>query len=183
VGSPQSTSFDKLLWTAEIDAIESDPAWNHGNPTKPLTTGIILLAEIDDMNTTTPAYRVTHTGTKEFEVFVTQLRKAAKADGGSAWDQIRQRQAIMSLDIPKDLGLTFEQTAKRVPARLLIVVSSQDHMVNPEPAISFAKVNGAPLVILNSACGHLAPSCISIGPLVARFLADPSSVHSVTLSD
>src|SRR3974390_1673256 len=26
-GSPQSTSFDKLLWTAEIDAIESDPAW------------------------------------------------------------------------------------------------------------------------------------------------------------
>jgi len=25
-GSPQSTSFDKLLWTTEIDAIESDPA-------------------------------------------------------------------------------------------------------------------------------------------------------------
>jgi len=29
-GSPQSTSYDKLLWTSEIDAIELDPAW--GNP-------------------------------------------------------------------------------------------------------------------------------------------------------
>src|SRR5438477_3839000 len=39
-GSPQSTSFDKLLWTAEIDAIELDPAWNHGNPNGPLDRGL-----------------------------------------------------------------------------------------------------------------------------------------------
>jgi homoserine O-acetyltransferase len=36
-GSPQSTSFDRLLWTAQIDAIQLDPAWNHGNPTGRLT--------------------------------------------------------------------------------------------------------------------------------------------------
>lgn len=36
-GSPQSTSYDKLLWTSEINAIELDPAWNNGNPTGPLT--------------------------------------------------------------------------------------------------------------------------------------------------
>src|SRR5256884_4573853 len=36
VGSPQSTSYDKLLWRAQIDAMELDPAWNHGHPTGPM---------------------------------------------------------------------------------------------------------------------------------------------------
>ena len=27
MGSPQSTSYDKLLWTAQIDALEMDPEW------------------------------------------------------------------------------------------------------------------------------------------------------------
>jgi len=36
-GSPQSTSYDKLLWTSEIDAIEVDPSWKNGNPSGPLT--------------------------------------------------------------------------------------------------------------------------------------------------
>src|SRR5262249_54888215 len=35
-GSLQSTSYDKLLWTSEIDALELDPAWNNGNPKEPL---------------------------------------------------------------------------------------------------------------------------------------------------
>src|ERR1700688_337265 len=32
-GSPQSTSYDKLLWLSQIEAIELDPAWKNGNPT------------------------------------------------------------------------------------------------------------------------------------------------------
>src|SRR5215469_16129701 len=67
LGSPQSTSFDKLLWTTEIDAIESDPAWNHGNPWKPLTSGIALAQQIDTMNLTSPAYRVAHTSAQAFD--------------------------------------------------------------------------------------------------------------------
>ena len=39
LGSPLSTSFDKLLWTAQIDAMELDPAWNHGNPAGPMDRG------------------------------------------------------------------------------------------------------------------------------------------------
>jgi homoserine O-acetyltransferase len=182
-GSPQSTSFDKLNWTAQIDAIELDPAWNHGNPTGPLGRGFALSEEIGSMNGTSPAYRVAHTSPKDFDVFVAGIRKNAKGDGGTASDQIRQRQAIIALDIPGELGLTLEQAAKKVRAKLLIVVSAQDHVVNPRPAIEFAAAVNAPVVYLNSPCGHQSFSCISVGPTVASFLADATSVHSETLQD
>ena len=181
--SPQSTSFDKLLWTAQIDAVELDPAWNHGHPTGPLSRGFALSGEIGSMNLTSPADRVTHTTPKDFDAFLAELRKNAKGDGGTASDQIRQRQAIIALDIPSEFGMTLAQLAKHVHAKFLVIVSPQDHMVNPAPALDFAAPNGAPVVTLDSPCGHLSTACISLGPTVARFLADPSSVHSETLRD
>jgi homoserine O-acetyltransferase/O-succinyltransferase len=74
--------------------------------------------------------------------------KNAKGDGGTASDQIRQRQAIIALDIPGELGLTLEQAARRVHAKLLVVVSLQDHIVNPRPAMDFAAA-------ANAACREL----------------------------
>jgi len=182
-GSPQSTSFDKLFWTTQIDAIELDPAWNHGSPVGSLGRGFALSEEIGSMNGTSPSYRVAHTSPEEFDLFLADIRKNAKGDGGTASDQIRQRQAIIALDIPGELGLTLEQAAKRVHAKLLVVLSLQDHIVNPRPAMDFAAAANAPVVSLNSPCGHQSFTCISLGPTVASFLADPASVRSETLQD
>ncbi len=182
-GSPQSTSYDKLLWTSEIDAIELDPAWNKGNPNGPLTRGIALAVEIDSMNATSPSYRAAHTRPDDFESFLAAIRKSARSEAGAVSDQIRQRQAIMALDIPRELGVPLDEAAKRVRSKMLVIVSPQDHMVNPGPALQFAGAIGAPVVKLDSPCGHLSLSCISVGPVVAQFLASPSSAHSETLSD
>ena len=182
-GSPQSTSYDKLLWTSQIDALELDPAWHHGNPTGPLTRGFAVSEEIGQMNLTSPAYRVAHTGPKDFDTYLAELKKHAMEDGGMAADQIRQRQAINSLDIPGELELTLAEAAKKVRAKLLVIVSPQDHMVNPIPAQQFAAAIGAPVITLDSPCGHISLECISVGPTVAKFLADPASVHSETLHD
>ncbi|HEV2194144.1 MAG TPA: hypothetical protein VGR55_01080 [Candidatus Acidoferrum sp.] len=184
VGSPQSTSYDKLLWTAQIDAIELDPAWNHGNPTGPMDRSLGLVEEIGSMNLTSPDYRVAQTKPDGINALLTEIRNSSRGDGGNACDRIRQRQAIMALDIPAELGVaTLEQAATKVHAKLLVIVSPQDHMVTPQPAMKFAAAAGAPLVQLDSPCGHLSPGCISVGPTVARFLADPSSVHSETLHE
>lgn len=183
LGSPQSTSYDKLLWTAQIDAMELDPAWNHGNPTGPMDRSLGLVEEIGSMNLTSPAYRVTHTKPDGFNELLAEIRNSAKGNGGVACDRIRQRQAIIALDIPGELGVSLEQAAAKVHAKLLVVVSPEDHMVNPEPAMKFAAAAHAPVVELDSSCGHLSPGCISVGPTVARFLADPTSVQSETLHE
>ena len=182
-GSPQSTSYDKLLWTAEIDAIELDPGWNHGHPTGPLNRGLALSAEIESMNATSPDYRVSHTNSKGFDAFFGSIKKSAVGDAGTACDQIRQRQAILSLNLPVELGVSLEQLAKRVRAKMLVFIPTQDHMVNPDPARRFAKAVGAPVINLDSPCGHISFACISVGPIIAQFLADPASVHSQTLHE
>jgi homoserine O-acetyltransferase len=182
-GSPQSTSYDKLQWTAMIDVIELDPAWNNGNPNGPMKRGFEILAEIASMNLTSPEYRVRETPPEKFKPFLAETRKDAQGDGGTASDMIRQRQAIMTLDIPGEYGISMEQAAKRVRAKMLVIVSPQDHHVNPIPAVKFAQAISAPVINLDSPCGHLSFTCISMGPTVAQFLADPGSVHSVTLHD
>lgn len=182
-GSPQSTSYDKLQWTAMIDAVELDPAWNNGIPRGSMKRGLELAGEIATMNLTSPEYRVRETPTDKFDVFLAETRKDAQGDGGTAWDYIRQRQAIMALDIPGEYGISMEQAAKRVRAKMLVIVSPEDHHVNPIPAVKFAQAIGAPVITLDSACGHLAFTCISMGPTVAQFLADPGSVRSATIHD
>jgi homoserine O-acetyltransferase len=182
-GSPQSTSYDELLWTSEIDAIELDPAWNHGNPVRPLNRGLALAAEIESMNVTSPDYRVSHTNSKGFDAFVGGIKKNARGGPGTACNQIRQRQAIISLNLPAELGVSLEQLAQRVKSKMLALIPTQDHLVNPEPARKFAIAIGAPIISLDSTCGHLSFACISVGPIVAQFLADPASVHTQTLHE
>lgn len=182
-GSPQSTSYDKLLWTAQVDALKLDREWKAGNGTAPMAHGFAVYGEIGSMNVTSPAYRVAHTSPSQFPKFLDETKKTGVGNAAAASDAIRQRQAIVSLDIPGEYGVTLEQAAKRTRAKILVIVSREDHMVNPTPALDFATAVGAPVVTLDSACGHLSFTCISIGPIVAKFLADPGSVASTTLRD
>ncbi len=182
-GSPQSTSADKILWSLEIEAMELDPAWNNGNPKGPLSRGVALAEQIDTMNVTSPAYRAAHTKPVDAEKFLAAINKKARTEPGVVIDQIRQRQAIIALDVPGEFGVSMEQAAKRVHARTLVMVSPQDHMVNPGPAEEFAKYIGAAVITLDSNCGHLSFTCISVGPIVAKFLERPASVGNQTLRE
>jgi homoserine O-acetyltransferase/O-succinyltransferase len=182
-GSPQSTSYDKLQWSAQIDALELDPNWNDGQGQGPMTQGFGLYNEINSMNSTSPAYRSEQTSPGQFEAFLAETRRTGLGDAAAAADAIRQRQAILSLDIPAEYGITLEELAKRSKAKTLVFISPEDHMVNPEPALDFAAAAGAPVVTLDSTCGHTSFACLSVGPLVALFLAHPEKMHSTTLRD
>lgn len=66
---------------------------------------------------------------------------------------------MMSHDVSRGFGGSLENAAKGVKTRMLVVVATQDHMVNPIPATRFAKLIGAPVLELVSDCGHLSPGC------------------------
>jgi homoserine O-acetyltransferase len=172
VGSPRLTSYDLLLWTAELHAIESAADWDHGNYTSPPVEAMDTVADIHTLNLTTHAYVATHTSRAEFSKFIADKQKSTM-EGFDANNWVRQLQAMMADDVSKPFGGSMEKAAAAVRARVLVVPSLQDHMVNPQPALDFAKLIHARVFELTSDCGHLATGCESarLYPAVNAFLA------------
>ena len=167
VGSPQLTSNDLLLWTAELNALESDVAYAKGN-----YQGRPPMRAVQDLHAlalTTPAYRASQTSREAFPKFLASFEEDTSFDWN---DWHRQLEAMMAHDVGKPYG-GLEGAAKRVKAKALFVVAEQDHMVSPLPARAFAKqVSGANVASLEGPCGHFAPSCEGkkLEALVATFL-------------
>lgn len=154
VGTPQLTSFDMMLWSMEKQALETDPAYKHGLYTK--NPALPLVAELHQMNLSTPAFRVDHTTRRQFPAYFQHIGEEMNV-GTDANDYLRQLQAMLTQDIAH--GGDIFATARKVKAKMLIINASQDHMVNPIPALAFARLVHAQTLVLTSDCGHMAPGC------------------------
>lgn len=178
VGSPQSTSYDMLLWQASIDAIEEDPDWRQGDYTSPPMAAIKTGAAIHTLAITTPEYRISHTSRDAFPHLL-ESSEQEMLQGCDPNDCIRQAQAMMDLDVSAPFGGSMERAASAVRAQVMIIVSTRDHMVNPRPALDFGKLLKVSAVELDSDCGHLSFSCEmeKLVPMVDRFLGNPPEVR------
>jgi homoserine acetyltransferase len=89
------------------------------------------------------------------------------------YNVIRQAQAIMSFDITRAFGGSFERTAAALEARLFVVGTLADREVDARPAFALGRFARAQILELDGRCGHQAPSCerAVLWPAVARFLA------------
>jgi homoserine O-acetyltransferase len=167
VGSPRLTSYDRMLWRSEEAAMLADPAYAggryEGNPKMP------VVQLIHNMNLTTPEFRVQHTSAEEFESFFAAT-EATTNGTFDANDWRWQMHAMLSQNIGK--GSSLEAAAGRIKAKVLLVNARQDHMVNPIPAIAFAPLIHAKLLVLEGDCGHLAPGCeaAKVKPAIAEAL-------------
>lgn len=169
VGSTRLAAYDLLIWQAQIDAIMNDRDWNNGNYTvNPARApgfefGELLLTTPEDYNKKMSRQKV-----------LEELKKAREAKGGGfdANDKIRQVRAMMALDVSEPFAGAMEKAAARVKAKVFVVVSKFDHVVTPGPAIEFAKLINAKVLVLEGDCGHLAPGCEyqKVNPAVAEFL-------------
>jgi homoserine O-acetyltransferase len=65
----------------------------------------------------------------------------------------------MKYDISKYSNSLMEEAAKIIKAKLFIIVSKSDLMVNPVEAINLAQLTESKLMILDNNCGHLAVGC------------------------
>lgn len=168
VGSPQLAPYDLLHWQTQIDAIMNDRGWNNGNyienPARAAEAefGALLLTTPQNYNK-----RVTRA-----HVFA-ELEKARKEALFDANDKIRQVQAMMALDVAARFGGSMERATAAVKAKVFIIVATADHVVTPGPAMEFARLQQSKLLILESDCGHQAPSCESkqVNQAMSDFLA------------
>jgi homoserine O-acetyltransferase/O-succinyltransferase len=170
VGTPQMSSYDLLLWNAELKALVSDPAYKDGKYTQ--TPPLSLVALIHNMNLSTPDFRANHTTREGFQQYFDEI--VTNGDRFiDANDYLRQLQAIISHDIAQ--GGSLYDAANKVKAKVLVINATQDHMVNPLPALGFAKLIHAQTLLLESDCGHMSPGCESakMDSVVRQFLEQP----------
>lgn len=147
VGSPKPTAYDLMVYHLYKRIIETDSAFNHGHYTK--NPNIVAANMVMDLGITSPTDRLN----TNYDAWI----KNVENENGVDWnDHLAQINAVIGQDIGKAYG-GMEQAAKRIKARMLIISSLQDHLVNPHPAMEFAKLVHAQLVVIDNPSGHLAP--------------------------
>jgi len=171
VGSPRIAPYDLVLWQIQIDAIMNDAAWKGGSYKK--NPARAAEVEFGDLFLTTPEH-FNQSTTREKTLH--DLATAGGTNQGlDANDKIRQSQALMALDVSQPFDGSMQRAAAAVKARVFVVASKTDHTVTPGPAIEFAHLLNAKLLVLDDDCGHMAPGCEAktLVPAIAEFLAQP----------
>lgn len=169
MGSPRLAPYDMLLWTAQVDAITHNPAWMNGDyKDEPAAYADF---EFSSLFLTSPEHYNNATTRQQLADGLEKAR-AAKSWGYDANNKIRQVQAMMAHDVSAPFEGNMEQAAKTVKAKMLVIVGRQDHVVTPGPAMDFAKLTNAKLLVLESDCGHMANGCEAdkVTKAVAEFL-------------
>ncbi|MBM3726779.1 MAG: alpha/beta fold hydrolase [Acidobacteria bacterium] len=166
VGTPQLTSSDLLLWNGERRAILDHKDFLNGNYSK--QPDLAALWALHDFAVSTPRHRsLKLTPRAVFAKYFDGLGRYSAFDANN-W--LRQLEAMISHDIAH--GGTLETAARRVKAKALVVVATQDMMVSPLPALEVARLLKAQTVELGNDCGHLAGGCepAPVNKAVAAFL-------------
>ena len=70
-----------------------------------------------------------------------------------------QSRAIANQDIYKNEGVNLDNIDEIVKTKVLIIVSQQDHLVNPISSVELSKVLKCNLYELTGDCGHIAVFC------------------------
>ena len=153
VSTPRLTSFDLLWMHTQLKMIETLRKYD-------VTEKEIKI--LSDMMTEwisrSPEYVNEKIDTEDFQSYLATFHKETPKVF-TMENYTGQMKAMLTHDISKDLNYSMEEAAKIIKAELLLIVSQNDMMVNPEESIRLAELTGAELIILDNNCGHLAVSC------------------------
>ena len=167
LGTPRMTSYDLQVKQIMVESIVGDPAYADGKYTQ--EPALKLANLFGNLVVTTPEWRNRETPRAKLPEFLAQAEAPQSIDAN---DRVWQLKAIMQQDV---IGArTLEEAARSAPAHFLVIVSAQDHLVNPQPALDWAAATGAPTYVSQGACAHLIMSCdaAAVSMRVRAFLRD-----------
>jgi homoserine O-acetyltransferase/O-succinyltransferase len=167
LGTPRLTSYDLYVKRIMVETIVSDPAYQGGKYTSEPPLRLANL--FGTLVLTTPEFRNQTTPREKLEESFAQAEAPLPIDAN---DRLWQLRAIMAQDVIGDR--TLADAARSAKARFLVIVSAEDHLVNPQPALDWAAAAGAQVYISHGSCAHLIMSCdaAAVSSRVRQFLAE-----------
>ena len=152
LGTPRMTSYDLHVKQIMIESIETDQEYAEGRYTK--EPALKLANLFGALVVTSPEYRNRVTPRDKVAQFIQQTEAPQSIDAN---DRLWQLRAITQQDV---IGAhTLSEVAKSAKAHFLVIVSAEDHLVNPQPALDWATAIGAPTYVSHGACAHLIMTC------------------------
>jgi homoserine O-acetyltransferase len=161
IGSPKQSSYDLLVWQTMADIITTAQ-----KNKQDLDVALKLAEKIEYINLYTPTYVVNKYPADSVDAYIGEgfTMKPLNVLGGL--------NAMISLDIYKSASSNIENISEVIKADLLVIVSKQDHLVNPISSTLLAEKLGTKLVTLTGDCGHIAVFCEAekVKKIVTEFL-------------
>ncbi len=150
--SPKLTSNEKIIFSLMKEIITSGKKYGEHEDEiiKKLNIVIQLLAR-------TPANTNRNYPSDKFSEIEKKFERTSPIFTSSSY--LTQLEAMFEHDITRNYDSSFEETAKQIKAKLFIIVSETDLLLNPQPALDFAAVANAKTLLLKNDCGHLAVGC------------------------
>jgi homoserine O-acetyltransferase len=165
LGTPRLTSYDLVVKQIMVESIEGDPAYAGGQYTSEpaLKTANLFGALV----VTSPSLRNQETPRNQVSQYIAQAEAPQSIDAN---DRLWQLRAIMQQDVIGDR--TLVEAAHVTRAKFRIIVSREDHLVNPQPALDWAAALGAPTYVSPGTCAHLIMNCdaAAVSSRVRQFL-------------
>lgn len=153
VASPKMSSYDLLWMNTQLNIIET---------LQKCGTSEREIKKLSDMMLTllsrTPDYINQKIKTENINEYLASFDKEPSKIF-TLDDYVAQLKAMMKHDISTNFDSSMTKAAKAIKAKLFIIVSKTDLLVNPTEAINLADLTDAKVLILNNNCGHLAVSC------------------------
>lgn len=147
--SPKITSNEKIIFSLMKEIITSGKknGEDENEIVKKLNIVIQLLAR-------TPANINRNYPTDKFSEIEKKFERTSPIFTSACY--LTQLDAMFGHDITRNFNSLFEEAAKQIKAKLFIIVSESDLLLNPQPAKDFAASSKAKILVLKNDCGHLA---------------------------
>ncbi len=150
MGSPRPASYDLLVFNAELRAIETLRAVGDDS-------GLQTLAALQALATRTPEYYAKNLPPSDVTRALADTEKILMKYNLTDWAW--QLKAIIGHDIYRASVTSEQEAARAMRAKLMVIVSRNDLMVNPEPALALAEASKADTLVLQGDCGHFSFLC------------------------
>lgn len=153
VATPRLSSSDLLWMATQQNLIES--SLNCGMSEREVSR----ISEILSANfARTPDYVTKDIDRSEFQNYLDSFDKESKKIF-TLQNYLTQLKAMMKHDISRDTNESMTEASEKIKAKMFIIVSKSDLLLNPSEAINLANLTSSRLLILDNNCGHLAVSC------------------------